>query len=250
MDLQDDQGTRTTVSAKNIHYGFYIDSKDTTNFKLIEIDDPVRVPDNSLYMKPTAESIRKYICKNYMIGGSFLGELIEREDLILTLNTNVSPWSLNILSKNLKNLQSMHGKIIEGNVLIDSDTKEIRSGQIVTVAQGKPYTMNFNNVSKKHGLLYLLERMDLKVYSTSDITVIPLNNTITTYRYNVTVRSDAEFRLSYYGLPEPEGISWDRPTPNYIWLLAGCGVFGLLAVLCSYLRRRNSRTSITKESAS
>ncbi|HKB02317.1 MAG TPA: hypothetical protein VKD90_08860, partial [Gemmataceae bacterium] len=38
---------------------------------------------------------------------------------------------------------------------------------------------------------------------------------------------DHEFTLSAYGLPEPHGVTWERRTPLYVWLLtaaAGCAV--------------------------
>jgi hypothetical protein len=49
---------------------------------------------------------------------------------------------------------------------------------------------------------------------------------------------DDEFRLSYYGLPEPVGVTWKKPTPLYWWLLLGAGVCAALAVGFRYLARR------------
>lgn len=50
--------------------------------------------------------------------------------------------------------------------------------------------------------------------------------------------SQEEFRLSHYGLPEPFGIEWRRPTPIYIWLLASAGVVAVFALAVRYLARR------------
>jgi hypothetical protein len=49
---------------------------------------------------------------------------------------------------------------------------------------------------------------------------------------------DTDFTLTAYGLPEPVGISWSKPTPNYVWLLAAAGGCVLLALACRYLSRR------------
>lgn len=51
---------------------------------------------------------------------------------------------------------------------------------------------------------------------------------------------EREFRLSYYGFPEPFGVEWERPTPW--WLYLGGGTLGLMAVLIliSWIRRWRS----------
>jgi len=49
-----------------------------------------------------------------------------------------------------------------------------------------------------------------------------------------------EFTLTAYGLPEPVGVTWDKPIPRYIWFLAGAAIFGILAVGFRYLARRRS----------
>jgi hypothetical protein len=50
--------------------------------------------------------------------------------------------------------------------------------------------------------------------------------------------ADEEFRLSAFGLPEPQGVTWDRPTPRSVYLLAAAGGFALLAVVLRWLARR------------
>ncbi len=49
---------------------------------------------------------------------------------------------------------------------------------------------------------------------------------------------DAEFTLSAFGLPEPVGVTWERPTPVYVWLLVAAGGLGVLAWLFRWLARR------------
>lgn len=56
---------------------------------------------------------------------------------------------------------------------------------------------------------------------------------------------DTECTLTAFGLPEPVGVEWKRPTPLYVWLLMAAGVCGGLAYLFFYLRRRSSRTGTT-----
>lgn len=60
--------------------------------------------------------------------------------------------------------------------------------------------------------------------------------------YSTTVRygrvPETEFRLTAFGLPEPAGVVWDKPTPLYVWVLAAAGIMAMLALLLSVLRRR------------
>jgi hypothetical protein len=50
--------------------------------------------------------------------------------------------------------------------------------------------------------------------------------------------ADEEFRLSAFGLPEPAGVVWDKPTPTYVWILAAAGAVAALAFGFRYLARR------------
>jgi hypothetical protein len=62
-----------------------------------------------------------------------------------------------------------------------------------------------------------------------------------TYSYKIEYNCevpDREFRLSNYGLPEPVGVTWRKPTPTYIWLLAAAGICGALAIGLRYFVRR------------
>lgn len=56
----------------------------------------------------------------------------------------------------------------------------------------------------------------------------------------VADQGEEAFRLSAFGLPEPVGIKWARPTPRYVWFLAAAGVFVALAVGFRYLARRRA----------
>lgn len=47
-----------------------------------------------------------------------------------------------------------------------------------------------------------------------------------------------EFTVSHYGLPEPVGVKWEKPTPRYVWFLLATGAFAGVAVLFTYLARR------------
>jgi hypothetical protein len=58
------------------------------------------------------------------------------------------------------------------------------------------------------------------------------------FEYNGKV-SDEVFRLSHYGLPEPPNVVWSRPTPTFVWLLAGAGVCVFFAAGFRRVARRS-----------
>jgi hypothetical protein len=62
--------------------------------------------------------------------------------------------------------------------------------------------------------------------------------TITTYmvKYDGAI-SDDEFRLSYYGLPEPGGPA-KKPVRWYLWILCAAGACATMAFALRYMRRR------------
>src|SRR5205814_1457919 len=53
--------------------------------------------------------------------------------------------------------------------------------------------------------------------------------------------ADSEFTLSAFGLPEPIGVTWKKPTPRYVWLLLGTAACAGLTVGCRFLARRAGR---------
>jgi len=65
------------------------------------------------------------------------------------------------------------------------------------------------------------------------------------YEFNLKVPSqlpaDEEFRLSYYNLPEPKGVTWPKPTPYYLWFIA-LGIVSMVlgAFLRHWLRKRGA----------
>lgn len=49
---------------------------------------------------------------------------------------------------------------------------------------------------------------------------------------------EREFTLSAFGLPEPVGVVWEKPTPRYVWFLTAAGGCAALAVGFRFLARR------------
>lgn len=54
--------------------------------------------------------------------------------------------------------------------------------------------------------------------------------------------ADADFRLTAFGLPEPQGVQWPTPPKTWLWLVLAGVVVGLLAGLFTWLKRRHTRT--------
>jgi hypothetical protein len=49
---------------------------------------------------------------------------------------------------------------------------------------------------------------------------------------------ETDFRLSAFGLPEPQGIEWPKPSRTWIWLLIGAAAAAVLAVVFARAKRR------------
>ena len=49
---------------------------------------------------------------------------------------------------------------------------------------------------------------------------------------------NSEFTLTAFGLPEPFGVTWDRPTPWWLYALNSAGVLFVVAVIVSFWKRR------------
>ena len=58
------------------------------------------------------------------------------------------------------------------------------------------------------------------------------------YSHPSRLPSDHEFTLSAYGFLEPFGITWDRPTPWWLYALISAGVLFIVTVIVSFWKRR------------
>ncbi|MEZ6143463.1 MAG: hypothetical protein R3B84_23080 [Zavarzinella sp.] len=100
-------------------------------------------------------------------------------------------------------------------------------------------------------------------YSTDDVPLIQLKKstaknkdstnqfsvygeTVTNYDAKIAQDIDPkQFRLSHYGLPEPEGVVWRDPRPLWHWLLGGVILTSLLAILFRVWAKRARLKTVT-----
>lgn len=55
--------------------------------------------------------------------------------------------------------------------------------------------------------------------------------------------NERRFSLSYYGLPEPQGVDWAKPTPLYYWIGLAAGLFAGCFWFFRYLSQRSNEVS-------
>lgn len=67
--------------------------------------------------------------------------------------------------------------------------------------------------------------------------------TSVTYFEGKPKKAEKEFTLSAFGMPEPVGVTWEKPTPRYVWFLLGAGGFAALMIGFRYLARRRATKS-------
>jgi hypothetical protein len=65
------------------------------------------------------------------------------------------------------------------------------------------------------------------------------------YDLNVPERTppDEDFTLSAFGLPEPEGFGWKKPTPWYLWLMLAGAICIVLMVGARWMAKRVGKKS-------
>jgi hypothetical protein len=61
---------------------------------------------------------------------------------------------------------------------------------------------------------------------------------VATFQFESASPHDSDFTLTAFGLPEPLGITWKRPTPWYAWVIGGGIILLVVGFGCGYLRRR------------
>jgi hypothetical protein len=49
------------------------------------------------------------------------------------------------------------------------------------------------------------------------------------------------FTATFYGLPEPEGVVWEKPIPSYVWYLSIAGGAVAIMLLCGWLLKRGAK---------
>ena len=67
------------------------------------------------------------------------------------------------------------------------------------------------------------------------------------FDYNLSAAanvSDSDFTLTAFGLPEPVGVTWEKPTPRYLFFLAAAAGFAVLVVLFRWLARRRRTAAV------
>jgi hypothetical protein len=79
-----------------------------------------------------------------------------------------------------------------------------------------------------------------KIFQGKDSTELKRTITLVTTHSNESY-SLGNFRLSHYGLPEPEGVVWDKPIPSYVWYLSIAGGAAAIMFLCGWLLKRRAR---------
>jgi hypothetical protein len=63
----------------------------------------------------------------------------------------------------------------------------------------------------------------------------------------VTAWDESKFRLSAFGLPEPAGVVWPRPTPRYLWFLSAAIGLAVLAIGFRWLSRRRVKAELAQQ---
>ncbi len=249
--LADEQSIVPTVSCINKKYLFtlvkVVGSKDWQLSKAIMLDQkeelakhkfdpymilnqfPVQTHYSNSFDVPIAVLFKHPACKIIDIKLS----TIHDKCIVVKYSTDDATW---------ENIPSFRCKFV-GEITLDPDRaytvkhteeKMVASSMIIDVVRDVEVV--------KFGSCYLLNTENKTTTTTVAGKSNPKNRRIITHDYSVdSPRAESEFTLTHYGLPEPEGVVWDKPTPMYIWYLSIAGGAGVLMFLCGWLIKRRAK---------
>lgn len=162
-------------------------------------------------------------CSHYLEGGQLIfGEIVENGD------TAIYKFTLSTRFDGKDNLPQ-DKYVGEMTLAVDSNYAIVASS-MAKVVGGLPsatFRLNFQREIVGGKATKLVNSFD----SVGEREILSFG------QYDATSPDPTVFRLTHFGLPEPVGVVWDRPTPLYVWLFAGAAASAIIAVLLTRLYR-------------
>jgi hypothetical protein len=136
------------------------------------------------------------------------------------------------------------GSTVSGEFLVNCTTRP-------HIAKAQ-YTLTNGNYSMMYSHQYDVDELNRLISATHEF-IEKRNNKETRsireilhgYNYDNAENIDNELRytVSHYGLPEPEGIVWEKPTPWWIYLIAGAIALFVTGIALAWFARRKLKKS-------
>ena len=224
----------------NSKYSFACLKKSATEWLIQKLELHDQMP-NSTEISPLFYSYTIPLDRTYDIN-----EFLSNKDVTLEGVRKVS--GSYVISYRYKNSLIPTSMVFSGEI-----TLNIEGNRLLSVSRSSENQFSNQNLTVTYGV-------DSNGFCTSRSTNIQVKKSGKVVRDSVTdeafttsdlLYSNEPLLLSYYGLPEPEGVVWEKPIPSYVWYLSIAG--GALAVmfLCGWLlkRRARARAAATTTSA-
>ncbi len=242
------------VKVVNSRYAFVLRKKTpSSDWVLVTLDSDLR-DDRPINPREQEKLVLDGSCANFGIRGRQFSEIAQESGFVLKTATGVPRDGRELVridfthrhTPQTDNRRShinrqMWLSIEEGWVLLDPEASwAISECQVKTShlggAQG---TISFTNEYRRaeSGFPVLTRRVQKARYA--DPTAAREETTVSTFDWYVddTV-AESEFTLTAFGLPEPLGVTWSKPTPWYLWLGLAGGLCLVGGVTFRWLKKR------------
>jgi len=249
------------VKAVNSRYAFVLRKQTpTSDWVLVTFDTDLR-DDRPINPREREKVVLDSFCVGLQVKGRLFSEITQESGFVLKA-VNVVPSNgrdlvrIDFAHRHSRETDKHSWEInrqmwlsIDGWVVLDPEACwSIRECEVKTTHLGGVQgTTSFTNEYKQtdSGFPLMIRRVQHTRYA--DPTGARETMTVSTYDWYVDdAVPESEFTLSAFGLPEPPGIDWKRPTPW--WLYAG--VAGVVCLVLAFVLRWLARCRATQRPTS
>ena len=239
-----DTQQRAWVLCSNSRYAFSISRKDSaTEFRLDSYSEDRDKVFSQYLPQSVREEVSKLLSITYWAGDMRASDLLNPREFDIAIVT-ASPERAGATRVVFRKTPQAKLEAAQSG-WFDTDPSEawaITSGEFSRIEDGQPITYQYRTVIKsvEHNVPIPKERVVTASVKKNDGSSASLFIRTSYDMERCETISESEFTLSAFGLPEPPGVVWEKPTPRYIWFLVAAMVFVAIAVGFRYLARRRS----------
>ena len=229
------------VLGVNQQYAFELQRRSGTNLYLLTDlalgEERVKTEER---LKSFAASFRRYAHRLFDNAppGS-LGDLLDAPDLVGSVRADGSHWLLEFELPQHAASATSRWVVRQGRIRLAVDDLRVLEFELATdywdggTQRGKVVAIKANRSFRHVSGLPLPSSMSRTHLVDGLDTVHDFE-----FRYTFSSMDPSDFTLSAFGLPEPYGVEWERPTPWWLYALISAGVLFVVAVIVSFWKRR------------
>jgi len=238
----DDGPLKAVVSGFNSSYGFQVESRDGKSYLLEVFDTPTEEPKFATHLKPTEVSVKRLLLGHYNVGDWTLDDLLKRPDLRVNITTGDSNYTCDVTQPSPQLIpKGLSLPVVSGQIVINKKNYSVETVDVNRL-EGATLTRlrKESSVEEQRGAS-LLKQSKTYLYSSIKQSTVPHTSSLSEFEYDWNSMSTDRFYLTYYGLPEPEGVARDKPTPIWVWMVVAASGLAILTLGIRFLQNRAAR---------